>query len=44
MDKHDCVNIFLSEGAGLDTIIKENLKNGVAMKKDAFGHYRNLMS
>ena len=40
MDKHDCVNIFLSEGAGLDTIIKENLKNGVAMQKDAFGHYR----
>ena len=23
MDENDCVNIFLSEGAGMDTIVRE---------------------
>ena len=40
MDKYDCVNIFLSEGAGVDNIIKEKQNNGEEIKKDAFGHVR----
>ncbi len=38
MDKYDCVNIFLSEGAGMNTIIEENKKLGVTISRDAFGH------
>lgn len=38
MDKYDCVNIFLSEGAGVNTIIEENKKLGVTISRDAFGH------
>ena len=40
MDSFDCVNIFLSEGAGLDTIINEMKLNGEEVKYDAFGHVR----
>jgi pyrophosphate--fructose-6-phosphate 1-phosphotransferase len=40
MDKFDCVNIFLSEGAGLDSIINEKIRNGENIPKDAFGHTR----
>ncbi len=40
MDKHDCVNIFLSEGAGIDTIIYETEKEGETILRDAFGHVR----
>lgn len=40
MDKHDSVNIFLSEGAGLSNIIGEMIKKGQEPAKDAFGHYR----
>lgn len=40
MDEHDSVNIFLSEGAGLDVIIEEMKVQGVEPEKDAFGHYR----
>ena len=40
MDKHDCVNIFLSEGAGLDSIISDMEKNGEKVNRDAFGHVR----
>ncbi len=40
MDKHDCVNIFLSEGAGTDVIIRETEKNGETVLRDAFGHVR----
>ena len=40
MDKYDCVNIFLSEGAGLDIIIKEMKLNNEPIKYDAFGHVR----
>ena len=40
MDKHDCVNVFLSEGAGTDVIIRETKKNGGAVLRDAFGHVR----
>lgn len=40
MDKYDCVNIFLSEGAGIETIIKETKKSGERILHDAFGHVR----
>ena len=40
MDKNDCVNIFLSEGAGLDSIITDMEKNGEKVNRDAFGHVR----
>ena len=40
MDKYDCVNIFLSEGAGLENIIDEMKKNNEKIPVDAFGHVR----
>lgn len=40
MDTHDCVNIFLSEGAGLETIVTETEKAGEEVLRDAFGHVR----
>ena len=40
MDKYDCVNIFLSEGAGLDTILETMKNNNEKIKYDAFGHVR----
>ena len=40
MDSHDCVNIFLSEGAGLMTIVNETEKEGGEILRDAYGHVR----
>jgi len=40
MDKNDCVNIFLSEGAGMDTIVREIESQGEKVPRDAFGHVR----
>jgi len=40
MDEHDSVNIFLSEGAGMDNVIAELKAQGKEPAKDAFGHYR----
>jgi len=40
MDKYDCVNVFLSEGAGLETIVIETEKEGGKVLRDAFGHVR----
>tara|TARA_Y100001970_G_scaffold169888_1_gene207654 strand:+ start:223 stop:1449 length:1227 start_codon:yes stop_codon:yes gene_type:complete len=40
MDDKDCVNIFLSEGAGQDTIIREMEQKGENIPRDAFGHVR----
>ena len=40
MDKNDCVNIFVSEGACLDSIIKELESKGEEVPRDAFGHPR----
>jgi len=40
MDNHDCVNIFLSEGAGLNIIIEEMKNNNEKIQYDAFGHVR----
>ncbi|MBC8344901.1 MAG: pyrophosphate--fructose-6-phosphate 1-phosphotransferase [Candidatus Marinimicrobia bacterium] len=38
MDEKDSVNIFLSEGAGTETIIKEMEATGDTVERDAFGH------
>ena len=40
MDSYDCVNIFLSEGAGVDNIVKDLESRGTAVRRDAFGHVR----
>ena len=40
MDENDCVNIFLSEGAGMDTIVREFESQGQEVLRDAFGHVR----
>ena len=38
MNEKDCVNIFLSEGAGTETIVKELESDGQEIQRDAFGH------
>jgi pyrophosphate--fructose-6-phosphate 1-phosphotransferase len=40
MDENDCVNIFLSEGAGMETIVHELESQGQEVPRDAFGHVR----
>ncbi len=40
MDRLDNVNIFLSEGAGLDTIVKEMESRGETVQRDPFGHVK----
>ena len=40
MNEKDSVNIFLSEGAGIDSIIFEMENKGEVVKRDAFGHVR----
>ncbi len=40
MDEKDGVNIFLSEGAGLETIVREMESNGEEVPRDAFSHVR----
>lgn len=40
MDEFDCVNIFVSEGAGLDVIVKEMEASGQDVPRDAFGHVK----
>ena len=40
MDKYDCVNVFFSEGAGLNEIINDMKSNKKDIKYDAFGHVR----
>lgn len=40
MDEKNCVNIFLSEGAGLESIIAEMESKGEKIEKDAFGHIK----
>ena len=40
MDEKDGINIFLSEGAGLETIVREMKNNGETIPEDAFGHVR----
>ena len=40
MDEKDGVNIFLSEGAGQETIVREMENKGQEIPRDAFGHVR----
>lgn len=40
LDEKDSVNIFLSEGAGLESIIAEMEAEGEVVNRDAFGHVR----
>ncbi|MFC1527515.1 pyrophosphate--fructose-6-phosphate 1-phosphotransferase [Candidatus Neomarinimicrobiota bacterium] len=40
MDEKDCVNIFLSEGAGKGEIVAEMESNGEDIPRDAFGHVK----
>ena len=40
MDRQGNVNLFVSEGAGLDSIIQEMTASGAKIDRDAFGHVR----
>jgi len=40
MDKVDCVNIFVSEGAGVEAIVAELQAKGQEVPRDAFGHIK----
>jgi diphosphate-dependent phosphofructokinase len=40
MDRHGCVNLFLSEGAGTADIIVEMERGGHEVPRDAFGHVK----
>ncbi len=40
MDKVDCVNIFVSEGAGVEAIVAEMEASGQEVPRDAFGHVK----
>ncbi len=40
MDKCGFVTLFVSEGAGLDTIVAEREAAGETVKRDAFGHVK----
>jgi diphosphate-dependent phosphofructokinase len=40
MDEIGCVNIFLSEGAGVDAIVAELIAAGEEPQRDAFGHVK----
>ncbi|MCL1898441.1 MAG: pyrophosphate--fructose-6-phosphate 1-phosphotransferase [Micrococcales bacterium] len=40
MDRIGNVNIFLSEGAGVETIVRQMEVSGVAVQRDPFGHVK----
>ena len=40
MDEVGCVNIFISEGAGVESIVAEMERAGEEVPRDAFGHIR----
>lgn len=40
MDEQGNVNIFLSEGAGVEEIIEEMLEDGIEVERDPFGHVK----
>jgi pyrophosphate--fructose-6-phosphate 1-phosphotransferase len=40
MDRQGNINLFVSEGAGLDSIISELTASGAKVERDAFGHVR----
>jgi pyrophosphate--fructose-6-phosphate 1-phosphotransferase len=40
MDESGCVNLFISEGAGVETIVEELIARGEEPPRDAFGHVK----
>ncbi|HEY4101233.1 MAG TPA: pyrophosphate--fructose-6-phosphate 1-phosphotransferase [Gemmatimonadales bacterium] len=40
MDRHDCVNLFIAEGAGVGSIVRELESAGDTVPRDAFGHVK----
>ncbi len=40
MDHHDCVNLFISEGAGVEAIVAQMEARGESVPRDAFGHVK----
>lgn len=40
MDELNCVNLFVSEGAGVASIVRELEANGELVARDAFGHVK----
>ena len=40
MDNADCVNLFISEGAGVEAIVAEMQAKGQEVPRDAFGHVK----
>ncbi len=40
MDDFDCVNLFISEGAGVEKIVAEMEAAGESVPRDAFGHVK----
>lgn len=40
MDRHDAVNLFISEGAGVESIVAEMQAKGQDVPRDAFGHIK----
>lgn len=40
MDEFDCVNLFISEGAGVEKIVAEMEAAGESVPRDAFGHVK----
>jgi pyrophosphate--fructose-6-phosphate 1-phosphotransferase len=40
MDRHDCVNLFIAEGAGVGSIVRELESAGDKVPRDAFGHVK----
>ena len=40
LDKQDCVNIFISEGAGVKDIVAQMEAEGKTVPRDAFGHVK----
>jgi len=40
MDQHDCVNLFVSEGACVPSIVAQMEARGEEVPRDAFGHVR----
>ncbi|HTJ01026.1 MAG TPA: pyrophosphate--fructose-6-phosphate 1-phosphotransferase [Dongiaceae bacterium] len=40
MDEHDCVNLFVSEGACVPSIVAQMEARGEEVPRDAFGHVR----
>ena len=40
MDRNDCVNVFVSEGANAEIIVEDMIARGEEVKRDAFGHVK----